>query len=812
MKISFGTGKKHFLEFTSVLFILLFTQQVSAQGINQKTSDYIHFLDSMKVVSDSHLAQRPIEKIYFHFDKQFYFPGEICWYAAYILQGFDLRPTEQSGVLHIQWFDQMGRRSHDQLLKITEGKASGDMIFDSSFLPGEYTIIAYTQWMMNDSSDYFYSKKIHILNPLGDTGNSTTGFVSLKPDIQFFPEGGRNVDHIPNNIAFKVIDPQGRGLFARGIIVDNENNMISTFKTLYQGMGVLAFTPSSDKIYQAILETGEMINFPKTEVSGLVLSVNNTNSKNIFVRIQASQDYLNSSVTLIAQHSGKICYASQVLLASDKKDITIPKDSFPDGVLQLTLFDEQGHPECERMVFINHESKINSTIKCADEFFTPRDSIMIQLVLKDHHGQTQEMPVSVAITDASMNSMELNNENIFTRLLLQSELKGLIENPAWYFESPDPQKIYALDLVMLTHGWSRYTWNKPMQYTDTIIKFQHEYDLSIHARAVSANSQKPIPKGQITLMVSNQASVAEALYFAESDSSGKFIIENMDFNDSTTLSWQIKNAKGKAKRAMIKIDEREDTLPPSLFTYQLPGLNPNYTQDILPFIDKYKEFNYDKNPSSILLNEVTVVARQQNQIREIGTNASLIRPTVLDLKTGSNQFISKHFIPLPFLKPLTLQDGSIVWTYGHYGPVRVIIDGINANYLSADNNPYLAIQSVPVDQIDYVIIQSIILKGTTIFIKTKKEFENSKTDFTRQLVKGYNKNREFYHPKYGPADEKSSVADHRITLYWNPDLKTDKNGQATIKFYNSDIAKKIVVTMEGIQNGRPLTITKTFGK
>ena len=73
------------------------------------------------------------------------------------------------------------------------------------------------------------------------------------------------------------------------------------------------------------------------------------------------------------------------------------------------------------------------------------------------------------------------------------------------------------------------------------------------------------------------------------------------------------------------------------------------------------------------------------------------------------------------------------------------------------------------------------------------------------LINGYSAIKEFYSPDYEKNPE-PDVKDYRTTLYWNPNLYFDKNTRrATIPFFNSDNAKKIRITIEGINETGQLT-------
>jgi uncharacterized protein YfaS (alpha-2-macroglobulin family) len=60
----------------------------------------------------------------------------------------------------------------------------------------------------------------------------------------------------------------------------------------------------------------------------------------------------------------------------------------------------------------------------------------------------------------------------------------------------------------------------------------------------------------------------------------------------------------------------------------------------------------------------------------------------------------------------------------------------------------------------------------------------------------------FYSPEYLSVKQKESrIPDYRNTLYWNPYIKTDKNGKATMEFYTSDEPGDYLVFVEGFTAG-----------
>ena len=75
---------------------------------------------------------------------------------------------------------------------------------------------------------------------------------------------------------------------------------------------------------------------------------------------------------------------------------------------------------------------------------------------------------------------------------------------------------------------------------------------------------------------------------------------------------------------------------------------------------------------------------------------------------------------------------------------------------------------------------------------------------------GYQAPAEFYSPKYAKDFGNSSDGgDFRSTVYWNPDVKIDADGNATVEFYANDNRNtRYNVVVEGVTRGGELVHTK----
>jgi len=79
-------------------------------------------------------------------------------------------------------------------------------------------------------------------------------------------------------------------------------------------------------------------------------------------------------------------------------------------------------------------------------------------------------------------------------------------------------------------------------------------------------------------------------------------------------------------------------------------------------------------------------------------------------------------------------------------------------------------------------------------------------------AKGYSKVREFYSPQYDGPTPASDEPDLRTTIYWNPSVKTDAQGKATVTFYTANRSTNYRAIAEGISDdGKPGRATLIFG-
>ena len=118
-----------------------------------------------------------------------------------------------------------------------------------------------------------------------------------------------------------------------------------------------------------------------------------------------------------------------------------------------------------------------------------------------------------------------------------------------------------------------------------------------------------------------------------------------------------------------------------------------------------------------------------------------------------------------------------------------------------------AMSLVNMSDVAYVkYIPGLVIGGTFrstsgaiyIYTKTGREKGPPVKGLPFVYIKGYNQQKEFINPNYYDKDLLKQP-DLRATLYWNPNVIMDKtNNKVQIEYYNNDISKKLLLTIEGV--------------
>src|SRR5476651_2588911 len=250
-------------------------------------------LDNLLTRLDKLGMEAPQEKVHLHFDKPFYSLGEDMWFKAYVVNARQNHLSADSKILYVDLLDARDSVKQTLLLPIVNGTAEGNVhLSDSLLSAGNYHIYAYTKWMQNFGSEFFFKKNVPIVNALHGavTGSleykavSAASGKTLNSSITFKNDNGTpfsnqlvtytlqaNGKEVLNSKG--MTDAEGKLAIATVLKDDNKdaNVNISTtlttgqHRTLSQSFAVKTLASSAD--IQFFPEGGHLVNGIRTKVA-----------------------------------------------------------------------------------------------------------------------------------------------------------------------------------------------------------------------------------------------------------------------------------------------------------------------------------------------------------------------------------------------------------------------------------------------------------------------------------------------------------------------------------------------------------------
>jgi TonB-dependent SusC/RagA subfamily outer membrane receptor len=636
--------------------------------------------------------------------------------------------------------------------------------------------------------------------------------ISNKVDVQFFPEGGYLVNNLRSKVAFKAVGADGLGVDIKGAVFDNENTKVANIETSHLGMGVFSVIPEPGKTYTAKITYPDgsegTLTLPAATDKGYILSVRNSNTNDIEVKIglgqSTYQENQNTELNLVAQAGGSIVYAGKTKLESAMFTCHIPRERFPGGIVQFTLFSAKGEPLNERIMFIEDPALLNVKISTAKTSYAPREKVKLNIEVKNKDDKPVTGVLSISVTDESKVPVDESNEStILSNILLTSDIKGYIEKPNYYFTNISDKTRADLDILMLTQGYRRFTWKQVLADNQPPLVFQAEKSLNITGQIKNLFG-KPVAHGKVTLL-----STTGSFYVLDTvaDEKGHFAFNNLVFTDSIKFVVQARTAKD---RKNVEIDL--DKIPSQLVSKNknTGDIEINVNSSMAPYLQnsktQYNDFlKYGIVTKTKVLKEVSISDKKEPVLKH---SDNLNGPGNADQVVKSDRLNSCSTLTqclFGIINFVTFRNGKAYSSRSPNTPMTIVVDGVNMDDDFLDQLSPGDVESIEVlrSAINTAIYGSRG-SGGVLVVTTRR---GDDPDYHGQMYSpgvityrpmGYYRARQFYSPRYDDPKTNASIADLRTTIYWNPSFITDKTGNASVEYFNADSPATYRAVIEGI--------------
>ena len=838
--------------------LLLLTLCVIVHLTAQNNDSTINKLTQYVGIVDQFSKNLPQEKVYLHFDNSIYYQGDDIWFNCYLVTSGQHEASPLSKTLYVELLNPGGEVINKQILKVENGKCHGNFTLNKlPFYSGFYEVRAYTKYMLNFGEDILFSRTFAVYDKptkpgayaeksLMKYGRGLYPILRRKPikektvSLKFFPEGGNLVKGVSSRIAFEATDAYGNPIEVSGSVVNEDKEILVRFKSVHDGRGVFSFTPSDKQQSKApkivVDYNSKKYNFdlPTILPKGIVLKADNLSSPDsIGISLQSNSETPKGIFGLVLM-SGSTLQKYLIIDTSEGNpiDFRIAKQNLPAGVSRIILFNAAGQIVGDRLLFIHSNKKLSIQEKTDKASYKPYEQVNMQFGISEKDTIPVETTFSVSVKDGQNDIKP--DQDIQSNLLLMSEIKGYVHHPDYYFESNDLIHQQALDLLLMVQGWHRYSWNwvngtKPFE-----LKHQPEKGIEINGQVVSFVKSTPKPKVNVSTLISQKNDSTKLNNsFMEcfvTDSLGRFGF-TADVEGRWNMIFAVKE-KGKKKDYRTVLDKLFSPEPRRYRYTDLFAHIPNPEEEKLiatdPLIYAAKDsivkvlskINYDsiasKGGKSKVLHLKEVVVKAKKWSKEMDVIDDRTRSMAYyDVSAEQDKIQDEGGTPetslIYFLRKINkdfhlshgkgLADDTFI--YKTLLPFFVIdherlplgkcevLDYIRVNYVKSIyiSEDFSTLLNYGLDPMQFSCV--VFLE---MFPDWKPVDETGK-GVRKTWLDGYSQVKEFYSPNYSKLPPE---LDYRRTLYWNPSVKTDKDGKALIQFYNNSSCHNFTISAETI--------------
>lgn len=722
--------------FITTLFILC-TVNAYAQSSDTIFSRYFRYAQNF---ADSY----PREKVSLHLDNASYYLGDTIWFKAYVVTAEQNLPTTISKPLYVELLDQLGNVVERQIIQLTDGEGTGQIILNNTFFTGYYEMRAYTKWMLAFDNPSCFSRVLPVYRKRLSDEETPRSIATYRMDasmkqrpkdkekkftVRFFPEGGQLVKGISSIVAFEATSRDKGAADVEGTVVLPSGEELAHIRSLHDGMGYFEYKPEQKAGVAKIDYEGSTYQFdlPEALPQGYVLRIDNRREM-LDITVARSSQAMKDTLAVFVSSQGRP-YKCMTLDFEDELNcqFRISTKELPPGVQQISLVNLKGETLCERFCYVMPRSSMLLACKTDHALYRPFEPVTCRIKVRDHLNRPVQANLSVSIRNGVESDFREYDHSIYTDLLLVSDLKGYIHQPGFYFENQSAERFKMLDVLLLVRGWRKYDLSRLIGKRPFLPRYLPETSLTLYGQVESYFGKALRNVGVSILARRDSVSIAG---MTKTDSLGYFSAPVDGFSGSMDALIQTRN-EGKKwnKQAVVKLFRNFE---PSLRKLDYYELNPEWkeTGDLKQLLDTldiaYKDSVF--GPDHHLLDEVVVNAKRLNLLlkqterfeKEILGYYNITQ--VVDKMRDKGEAVYNLPMLLKELNPnFRLSDSLSL----HYNNSRVLFI-VNGGVLSYGKTDYVLDKDV--DAIKSIMLYYDQAGGESVFVMNKQS--NRVTKFT----------------------------------------------------------------------------------
>ena len=380
------------------------------------------------------------------------------------------QPGKDSLKIGFRFFeiDATGNLNNNLKRKISYSLKIGDHLVQEDSILAENTKENVLKFSLTSKNDSVAVVSFYIMDGQLSFEKQFTIPLEENIDLQFFPEGGNLVAGLVSEVAFKALGIDGLSRNVSGVILDDDEKVVTGFKSMHKGMGSFMLRPQPKKQYSASFWYNNqkyIVPLPLVSEDGTVMSLNLIeNNKVPILSIKQTQSESITNKYVIGSAYGKVWFSVLVKAFKDSCGLKIPLELLPEGVCRLTLLNENFEPECERLIYVDKKQRFKIEIILDSSSYSTRSKVSLLIKTTNSIGAPIQTDLSLAVIDKEQKIKDQNIHGISAYKLIGSELHGYVEDADSYFINDSCINKVNLDLLLMTQGYRRFLFKSSRVY------------------------------------------------------------------------------------------------------------------------------------------------------------------------------------------------------------------------------------------------------------------------------------------------------------------------------------------------------------
>lgn len=745
------------------------------------------------------------EKIFAHTDKTFYVAGETIWFTAYCVDGMFFKPSPLSTIAYAELISNTNKTITRISIQLQKGIGGGYIKLPMDIDGGNYQLILYTNWMKNRDGAFFYHQQVQIINTINEVNEAIKTTQPLLSLSGYTINSTNFVAGIANKIGC-TIKGLPKNTVAKGWLLNNNNDTISTVHFNQHGIASNTFTPQLQQQYKLVaLVNNKKLTFPfanKVVAEGATIHIVEDGTSNLKIQATVTKNYQDATLFLVAQINNRLIQNEKFTPTNGNFTFRLDKTSLGNGVVAFALIDENKNVVGENFYYNKPVLQPALSINTNKLAYSIKDSVRFTVTTTSEN--IKQLSATVFLVD------QFQPNNIVTlqqQMLLQQYCSNTIDSIDYYLSTA--ASAADIENMLLVHQPYAFPWKEMLTNKDSLTSYLPEINGHIYTIIIKdKNTLQPIKgknlyaiipgklsrtlmgtsneKGEVFFNMETFTGTADIIIMQESEP-----IDNVIITTESPKNIIVHNNVDSVQSSLLSTDEKKQLTRRSIHMQAVNAYLGNIEKRAFSFTNQDSIAFYEEGMVSYALKDYTQFATLEEVFHEY-IKTIRIRKTGTKYNLRVKDLLLKQYMDFD---PFVLLDGLPVTNINQLmeiSPLKIEKIQVGAYKFAMGNNIYdgiISVHSYDGDLAGYALPNNAIVIPFNGVQAVKK-------------LSG---------PEYTTAQQKNSpLPDFRNVLYFNTPLLGNNQTFSDV-LYTSGFTGKYIILLQGIdENGLPVIATTNF--